>query len=243
MLTFAVRLLSLILIVSAGCWSTAFASPNTTVAAAPATAADPTAAPAAPAPAPRATASAALTPAAPAAVAARRTAGRMKVYLLRGFMNVFSLGLDQLADELRQRRIDAEVGNHLSFGAFASDAIQECKSGRINSIVIVGHSLGAGAAVSMADELQRAGVRVALVITLDPVARTAVPSNVHRLQNFYISNGMGTTVDAGDHFRGSLQNVDLKKNAEVGHVSLATSPAIHKQMVASILASAGSRCR
>jgi hypothetical protein len=166
-----------------------------------------------------------------------------KVYLLRGFLNVFSLGMDQLASELQQRGISATVGNHLLSSSFASDAIQACKSGQANSIVIVGHSLGASAAVSMAEEMRKAGVRVALIITFDPVVRTAVPPNVQRLKNFYFSNGVGAPVARGEHFHGNLQNVDLKDNSQLGHVSLASSPAIHKQVLEYIAAAANSGCR
>jgi pimeloyl-ACP methyl ester carboxylesterase len=166
-----------------------------------------------------------------------------KVYLLRGFMNVFSLGMDQLASELEQRGISATVGNHLVSGSFASDAIQACKSGQINSIVIIGHSLGASAAVSMAEEMQKAGVRVALIVTFDPVVRTAVPPNVLRLKNFYFSNGVGAPVARGEHFHGLLQNVDMKDDPQLGHVSLAYSPAIHRQVLEYIAAAANSHCR
>jgi hypothetical protein len=95
-----------------------------------------------------------------------------RVYLLRGFMNVFSLGMDQLAAELRQRGVEAVVGNHSLSDAYASEAAADCKAGRINSIAIVGHSLGAGAGVEMADQLGQAGVGVGLVVTVDPVSRT-----------------------------------------------------------------------
>jgi hypothetical protein len=166
-----------------------------------------------------------------------------KVYLLRGFMNVFSLGMDQLASELEQRGISATVGNHLVSSSFASDAIQACKSGQIGSIVIVGHSLGASAAVSMAEELQKAGVHVALIITFDPVVRTAVPPNVQRLKNFYFSNGVGAPVARGERFHGMLQNVDLKDDPQLGHISLAYSPAIHKQVLEYVAAAASSHCR
>ncbi len=169
--------------------------------------------------------------------------GHEKVFILKGFMNVFSPGLDQLAEELRRRHISAEVANHLASASFASEAIADCKSGRVSSIIIVGHSLGATAAFGMADELQRAGVRVALVLTLDPVVRSAVPSNVARVKNFYLSNGMGTTIQAGDHFHGKLQNVDMKSNSNMGHVSLTTAPAIHRQMLEYIAGAAGGRCR
>jgi pimeloyl-ACP methyl ester carboxylesterase len=166
-----------------------------------------------------------------AAPSSAAPASHEKVYLLRGFMNVFSLGMDQLASELERRGVSATVGNHLVSSSFASDAIQACKSGQINSIVIIGHSLGASAAVSMAEEMQKAGVRVALIIMFDPVVRTAVPPNVQRLKNFYFSNGVGEPVARGEHFHGMLQNVDLKDNPQLRHVSLAYSSAIHKQVL------------
>jgi pimeloyl-ACP methyl ester carboxylesterase len=165
-----------------------------------------------------------------------------KVYLLRGLTNVLSPGLDQLADDLGKRNIEATISNHAFWESLATEAIQDCKSGRVSSIVLVGHSLGAGAAVSMAEQLQRAGVRVALIVTLDPVAKTAVPGNVRLLKNFYLSSGVGTRVERGGHFHGLLQNVDMGRNTELGHVSLTTAPAIQKQIMTDI-AAANSGCR
>jgi len=165
-----------------------------------------------------------------------------KVYLLRGLTNVLSPGIDQLADELPKRNISTTVANHLFSNYLATEAIQDCKSGGVSSIVLVGHSLGASAVVSMAEQLQQAGLRVALMVTFDPVVRTTVPDNVHVLRNFYISNGLGTAVRRGEHFHGLLQNVDLKSNAELGHISLTTSPSIQKQVVKDIVA-ANTRCR
>jgi hypothetical protein len=65
-----------------------------------------------------------------------------KVYMLRGLTNVLSPGIDQLADELPKRNISATVANHLFSDSLATEAIQDCKSGRVGSIVLVGHSLG-----------------------------------------------------------------------------------------------------
>ena len=100
-----------------------------------------------------------------------------KVYLLRGLTNVLSPGIDQLANELPKRNISATVANHLFSDSLATEAIQDCKSGRVSSIVLVGHSLGASAAVSMAEQLQQAGLHVALMVTFDPVVSTTVPDN------------------------------------------------------------------
>jgi pimeloyl-ACP methyl ester carboxylesterase len=176
-----------------------------------------------------------------AASAATNPGGHKKVYLLRGLTNVLSPGIDQLADELRKRNIDATVSNHAFSDSLATEAIADCKSGRVSSIVLVGHSLGASAAVSMAEQLRQAGLHVALIVTLDPVVRTVVPNNVHLLKNFYLSSGVGTTVERGGKFRGMLQNVDMGRS-DLGHVSLTTAPSIQKRIMQDIFA-ANSACR
>jgi hypothetical protein len=164
-----------------------------------------------------------------------------KVYLLRGLANVLSPGIDQLAGELPKRGIDLTVANHLFSDSVAGDAIEQCRSGRVNSIVLVGHSLGASAALSMAEQLQKAGLHVALIVTLDPVVKTVVPNNVRILKNFYLSSGVGTTVERGGQFRGKLQNVDMGRT-DYGHFSLTTAPSIQEQIMKDILA-ANSSCR
>jgi Thioesterase domain len=175
------------------------------------------------------------------ASAQHNLAAHKKVYLLRGLTNVLSPGIDQLNEELRRRNVDVTIANHAFSDSLALEAIEGCKSGRINSIVLVGHSLGASAAVSMAEQLQRAGLRVALIVTIDPVVKVVVPNNVHLLRNFYLSSGVGTVVEPGGHFRGKLENVDMGKT-EYGHVSLTTAPAIQNQAMRDILA-ANSSCR
>jgi hypothetical protein len=168
---------------------------------------------------------------------------REKVYLLRGLTNVLSPGIDQLADDLRKRNVSATVTNHLFWNDLAAEAIQDCRSGRVASIVLVGHSLGASAAINIAEQLRSADIHVALIVTLDPVTNISVPSNVRLLENFYLSSGLGVPVQRGEHFHGSLRNVDLKSHAELGHVSLTTSPSIQKQVMNDIVAAAKTRCR
>ncbi len=166
-----------------------------------------------------------------------------RVYLLRGFLNVFSLGMDQLANELRQRGVQAVVANHTLAGLYGNEAIRDCKAGTISSIAIVGHSLGATAAVDMAEQLAQAGVAVGLVVTVDPITTTAAPGNVRRLENFYISDGVGKMVQRGPDFRGSLQNIDVKSDAGIGHVSIANSEHVHQMVMKAVAESAGTRCK
>jgi len=166
-----------------------------------------------------------------------------RVYLLRGFLNIFSLGMDQLAAELRQRGVEAVVANHTLSGIYANEAIRDCRAGRISSIAIIGHSLGAGAGVGMADQLAQAGVKVALVVTVDPVTATAVPANVRTLKNFYFSDGVGQTVRRANNFHGSLQNIDMRADPSEGHISLANSARLHREVLGYVRAAAGSRCQ
>jgi hypothetical protein len=175
------------------------------------------------------------------ASAATGPAIHKKVYLLRGLTNVLSPGIDQLNEELQRRNVDVAIANHAFSESLALEAIEGCRSGRISSIVLVGHSLGARAAVSMAEQLQKAGLHVALIVTIDPVTKIVVPSNVRLLKNFYLSSGVGTAVERSGQFHGTLQNVDMGKT-EYGHVSLTTAPTIQNQVMRDILA-ANTSCR
>ena len=158
------------------------------------------------------------------------------------FERLFS-GNGSAANELRRRGIEAVVANHTLSGLYANEAIRDCKAGLISSIAIVGHSLGATAGVDMAEQLAQAGVAVGLVVTVDPITLTAAPGNVKRLENFYISDGVGKTVQRGPDFHGSLQNIDLKKDAGLGHVSIANSEQVHQQVLRFVAAAATSRCK
>ena len=164
-----------------------------------------------------------------------------KVFLLRGFTNVLSPGIDQLAQELKDRNIETEVANHAFAIPLASEAIEDCKSGRVGTVVLIGHSFGATGALMMADRMQKAGLHVALIVTLDPVIKGAVPANVHRLENFYLSNGVGTIMQPGENFHGAISNVDLKSKPELGHVSVTTLPSMQKQVIHDVM-TANTRC-
>jgi hypothetical protein len=170
-------------------------------------------------------------------------AAGQKVFLIRGFANVFSPGIDLLASELQQRGVSVETSNHLSWSMTASEAIDGCRSGQISSIVLVGHSLGGAAVIDVAKRLQEAGMRVALMVTLDPVSAAQAPSNVRRLENYYLSTGIGSSIKPDNGFRGQLQNVDVSKRPGVDHVAMTTMPDIHKHIIAQIAASSGIPCR
>jgi pimeloyl-ACP methyl ester carboxylesterase len=117
-----------------------------------------------------------------------RSSGASHLYVLLGLGNN-SPGLSEFGNRMGRRGIPTTVRNHGDWPALAQDAIRQYRSGRLRSIMIIGHSLGGGAAVEMAAELGRAGVPVQLVVTLDPVGGSQVSSNVRRSVNFLPGRG------------------------------------------------------
>jgi pimeloyl-ACP methyl ester carboxylesterase len=160
---------------------------------------------------------------------------RHHVYLIRGFMNVFSLGMDDIAAKLQQQGINATVHNHLAWAGLAQDAAADYKSGRVRTIILVGHSLGASAVTKMAARLGELGVPVALAIGLDPVYQTAASGHVARYVNYYVSSGVGKDVKKTRQFSGTLQNVDVEK-PDIGHLNIDKNPAIMRKIIAEIRA-------
>jgi len=154
------------------------------------------------------------------------------VYVLRGFMDIFSTGMDDLNGKLNRSGIRSSVHNHSEFGVLAEQIGDRYRRGIRENVVIVGHSLGANDAFSMADRLNDFGISVPLIITFDPTANMSAGRNVQRVVNFYSStNGWGTSIGRGPGFRGSLSNVDLSRRGEVGHTDIDKSPALHSQSI------------
>ena len=83
------------------------------------------------------------------------------VYLMRGLLNIFSLGMDQLAAQIQSSGIDASVYNHSVADGVVNRIVQEYRAGDHGPYILVGHSLGADAVMAMAQQLNLQGVPVA----------------------------------------------------------------------------------
>jgi len=169
--------------------------------------------------------------AAPPKPAARATA---HVYLLRGVLNVFSLGMDQIASKLQQQGIRASVSNYLFWSSVADEAAADYRSGRVRTIILVGHSSGATVLPDVVERLNRHGVPVKLAIGLDSVFHTTLSGRVGRYINFYIGNGVGTPVARGKQLQGELTNVDVERMG-VGHITIDKSEVLQQRIIAAIL--------
>ena len=159
-----------------------------------------------------------------------------KVYLLRGFMNVFSLGLDELETKIKKRGIRAEVYNHTSWARLADEIAKEYKSGQTRPVILVGHSWGGLAVVNLVEALGTAGVPVAVAVALDTTSLTVDRGQVGTFLNLYVGTG---TLKAGPGFRGKIINTDLGKSVPVGHFNIDKIDAVHAIVLRHIVQAAG----
>jgi hypothetical protein len=100
----------------------------------------------------------------------------------------------------------------------------------------MGHSLGADAAIFMANKMNSLGAPVALVVTFGPTMNLAVPSNVSQVINYYTGN---TLVTKGPGFRGTISNVDLNGAADINHLNVEKSGRLHTSVISKVQAIVG----
>ncbi len=173
------------------------------------------------------------------AEAATRRPG--KVYLYRGLMNVFSLGMDQIAYKLQAVGVATSVSNHTLWSSEANDMIAKYQAGNREPIILMGHSAGADATISVARKLAQYNIPVALIVNFDPVAPDAVPNNVKQIVNYYVPAGWGRAVSADPRFKGKLANVN--ESSTTNHFAIDKDDALQRQAIARVLAVTGGGVR
>ncbi len=162
-----------------------------------------------------------------------------RVYLMRGLANVFSTGLDALSDKMRAKGIASNVYEYGAWPQLAQDAVAWSKAHGKAPVVIVGHSLGADAAVEMAERMTALGVPPRLVVTFDPVGVTQVGRSGGRFVNYYQSNnGFGKRLTTGPGFSGVLvnRNEDAAAAQGLDHFNIEKSDALHRDVIAMVQA-------
>jgi hypothetical protein len=166
-----------------------------------------------------------------------RAESRAHVYLLRGLMNIFSLGMDTLCEQLNRRGVYATVHGYGEWQGLADRAAVDFKAGKEGPIILIGHSLGADAVMEMAAYLGRKGIPVALVVPFDGTQSFAASDNVARVLNLtqrdyaYMRRGPG--------FHGTLANVDVSSDRSIDHINIDKSPRLHARVVSEVLAVVG----
>jgi len=135
-----------------------------------------------------------------------------EVYMIRGFLNVFSNGMNQMTRKLKARGIRAKAISNGDWNSIANDIIRRSKQGKVSyPIVIVGHSLGGVEAARFANTLGKAGIKTDLLIGLDPgfPQPPALTRGAVQVVNYKIPSGKNYRKGAG--FRGRITTIDVSK--------------------------------
>jgi pimeloyl-ACP methyl ester carboxylesterase len=180
------------------------------------------------------------------------------VYLLRGWIGIFSYGIDDLAHKINSAGVRANVYQADQWEALAQTIEKKYKSApKHEPLILVGHSYGADDALRISRVLQDAGIAVDLVIAIDPVTPPPVPGNVRRCYDIYQSHGSwdkvpafrGVPLQLAEGSRTQLQNVDIRKDRtdllEPGtdHFNIEKKGKVHMEVLREILAVCPPRAR
>ena len=161
---------------------------------------------------------------------------------MRGLLNIFSLGMDQLAGQITRNGIDASVYNHSVEESVAGAIVQKYRNGDHGPYILVGHSLGADAVMLMAQQLNAQGIPVALVVPFDGTGSYAATANVSCVVN--LTQRKYAYMQAGAGFHGKLSNVDVSSDTSIDHVTIDKSPRLQAMALKEILQAAhGQTCR
>lgn len=167
-------------------------------------------------------------------------------YLLRGFLGIWSTGIDNLGRKIEASGIRAHVYQEDQWRELCAEIIRKYRNvPDPEPLVLIGHSYGADDALKIARELQKHRINVDLIVTLDPVTPPDVPTNVRLCYNIYQSN----LLDGLPFFRGvplepassrarNLVNVNLRTKRrdllepDTDHFNIEKNPKVHREVVA-----------
>ncbi len=167
-------------------------------------------------------------------------AKRAQVYLFRGLADVFSLGINDMAAELRRQGVPAHARGWTAEDAVLATIKKAYAKNRRGPIILAGHSLGAGTSFRIAQALTAEGIPVNLVIVMDMLSSPPVPKGIRRFISYKASgdrNESGSFKGAPG-FRGRLINVDIRSLPDLdnaGHLNMVYQPEFQERVVKEIL--------
>lgn len=171
------------------------------------------------------------------------------VYLFRGWIGVFSTGIDSMGAKLNEDGVHAEVFQQTQWNALADAMIAKYENHPDHEpIVLIGHSYGADDTILVLRKLAAHNVNVDLVVTLDPVTPEKVTPNAQLVYNLYQSS----VLDNMPFFRGipltpenpgpaELKNMNVRTDRKdlmdgsIDHFNIEKKAKIHEDVIAQVL--------
>ena len=114
---------------------------------------------------------------------------RPGVILIRGGFGYWP-GAQAMADEFCSLGYCPTVIKDFEYCCIAKQVACAIRQGRMSEVIIVGYSSGGDTACLLAHRLGRYGVRVPIVVLIDPTLGLTVPENVDTCVNFYASRAL-----------------------------------------------------
>lgn len=170
-------------------------------------------------------------------VAPAAEANRGTVYLLRGLADVFSLGMNTLADRLRAKGVRSTVTNQSHDERVTDQIIKAYERDKAKAlpIIIMGHSLGANKALTISSRLAKKGIPVRLVVLFDATHKIPVPVNVAEVLNLHKPSKFGVAVAGAQGYSGTIYNRDVSDIKGIGHVSIDKSKTLHAEVIDKVM--------
>ncbi|HSI33435.1 MAG: hypothetical protein ACAI43_11495 [Phycisphaerae bacterium] len=168
------------------------------------------------------------------------------VYLLRGFIGIWSTGIDALGAKINEDGVRATVYRNEQWEDVRDALIEKYKDHKVyEPLVLIGHSWGADHTVDIARALDPHGINVDLIITLDPVTPNKVPKNVKWVCNIYQTNGIwqgipvfrGVALEPEPDAKGKLENLAVRTDrtdlleADTDHYNIEKNAKVHAEVL------------
>lgn len=162
-----------------------------------------------------------------------------EVYLFRGGFDIFSTGMNQMANELRAKKVKASSQSFMSWQSVANDIVKRSKTKKVSyPIILLGHSFGADAVTEFANFLGQNGISTELVIAFDATGTRTLTKGAKKVIN-YRSSQIGLFVK-GPGFRGSLSHIDVSKYG-ANHFTIEQVKEVQALAMKEVLAKVGRR--
>lgn len=174
--------------------------------------------------------------------------GRGEVYLVRGWRDLWSEGIDQLASDIRAAGLNAEVYRESQWRDLADAIITQRRTDLSPPpLILIGFSYGADDVLRIATKLDRHAIATDLLITIDPVTPPPVPAGIRRCYNYYQTNGIWDLfpwlrgVRLVSSRPGQLVNVDIRRERSqwveqtLSHATIAANPSLHREIVQRVI--------